>query len=93
MAILINIEDHPRTGRCILTMERFPGNVDALTRAYELLREAEVRRRALLPILLNLWIECDDGSVMNDTAVRRAILDFGMCEVRRQSALEVKTFG
>jgi hypothetical protein len=71
MATLIVIEDHARVGRALLSKENFLCEGDALARVRELLREEESRRRGKLAKLLTLWIECNDGTVMDNAAVRR----------------------
>ncbi len=71
MATLIIIEDHARVGQILLREETFPCEGDALTRAWGLLREEEARRRGKLHTLFTLWIDCNDGTVMDNAAVRR----------------------
>ena len=93
MATLIIIEDHARAGGAVLTKEAFACDGDAVARATEFLREEAARRRGMLPLLFTLWIECDDGSLMNDAAVRRVIRGFGPSGVSARSEPAQGTIG
>jgi hypothetical protein len=56
------------------TEQRFLSDGDALDRAAQLIWDEEQRRRKdarRLPALHELQIECDDGSLMDNSTVRR----------------------
>jgi hypothetical protein len=71
VATLIVIEDHARFGRVLLSKETFSSEGEAFARACELLSEEEARRRGNLHTLFSLWMECNDGTVMDNAAIRR----------------------
>ncbi len=71
MAILFIVEDH-RQMASVLTKEAFRSDGEALSRAWALMCSEGNERQIEKLAARFIWMECDDGRLMNDAAVRSA---------------------